>query len=235
MASPATNAFVLTKGGSDVEGSKGEEGTGLCDRLVVAGSPFDKLPNELLEHILSLLFEYKPKFSALLLTVNKRFYDLGRPRYFASVDNHRWSSSGIQLILPQAVQLLVRYVNLWISAAESSSSAQYQCVWVSTCRNLTELAIREIRGAVDTFPSALTDTLRSLPHLRRLTFDFSEYWTFEDTDFTFGKDLPLLEELEIDSASNSVLQQLLPQPCPPLRGLSLKYDELAASTYRLFP
>ncbi|GAA5878103.1 hypothetical protein JCM8547_002830 [Rhodosporidiobolus lusitaniae] len=68
MASPATNALVSTRGGSDEEGRKGEEGTregaksvvagssgsrgsedkdGRDDEEAVKGSPVDKLPDEI--------------------------------------------------------------------------------------------------------------------------------------------------------------------------------------------
>ncbi|GAA5864999.1 hypothetical protein JCM8547_004267 [Rhodosporidiobolus lusitaniae] len=255
MASRDWTAFAVTSGRSNEEGRKGEEGQREDEDLKVAGSrgeegeegkededavkasPFDKVPDELLEDILSLVFEGRPKPPTSLFTVCKRFYIVGRPQWFKTFDNVGRASSP-HLLVQADVHPVVRQATVWFSYEDELDGIRLKSALSALFKNLTELTIT---GSVDLDPSfhalplVFSTALRALKHLRRLRFDLEDTWEFEDVQFTIGHDLPHLSHLELYRGGLNAASQMLSVPCPALRHLVLDLGYTQHEMFSLIP
>ncbi|BGP17986.1 hypothetical protein JCM10213v2_006034 [Rhodosporidiobolus nylandii] len=177
---------------------------------------------------------YRPVFDTW--PANKRLYRLllGVCAVSLQPGAMRQASLLQQLVYRPDLQPLVREV--YLNVPEHLPSIAYECAITCTLRNLTSLGWsgEDENGDAIVLPVAFTSSLRNLPHLAHLEFEFTTPHTFEDESFTIA-DLPRLRCLRLDfgaghtmpsfssqllSATSSTLQalrlgDLLPQPDTP--------------------
>ncbi|GAA5856115.1 hypothetical protein JCM8547_002986 [Rhodosporidiobolus lusitaniae] len=239
MTEPHSTALVSTKGGTDEEREKREDGQREDEDLVVAGSsvleveedkvekekdgavkrsPFDKLPDGVLEIILEEAMESAPPNFVDLLTVNKRFFRLARPRWFAE-----WYVGGDEMrkVLgePSTWPFFRRFALSSYGGVIASFS--YECAVLAQLQNLTHLepVDRITQGEQVVLPIAFTDALRLLKNLKSLAIDLNQGFSFSDASFSVGRDLLQLRMLHLGPGSRCAAQ-LLAVSCPGLRELN---------------
>ncbi|GAA5856007.1 hypothetical protein JCM8547_002938 [Rhodosporidiobolus lusitaniae] len=187
-SSPADLVVAVSSGSGGGEAKEGKE-----DDRGVKDSPFDKLPDELLQHILAKILEDRRREGLLIMTVNKRFLRLARPQWYREVDFDSANGRILQLILhPRERELVHSFTCRPTSVDESCRLYEYAVV--SLLPNLTTL---RVHTAETEFPTAMSDALRQCKHLVELAIYSDEYWSFEDDDWSFGKDLPQLRRLDL--------------------------------------
>ncbi|GAA5881199.1 hypothetical protein JCM8547_003533 [Rhodosporidiobolus lusitaniae] len=224
MTSPRTTALVSTKGGTDEDWRKGEEGQRESEDLVVAvssesrdeedeerkeddgvanGSAFDKVPDELLDQILSFFFTDFARSSADLAPsiVSKRIYVLARARW--ALSPWQINSSVTSRFVPQRdLHHFVRKLYIHVKNDEPAHFMSRMAV-ASIFTKLEEVVLTGgcPRGDFE-FPSLFVNFLKNLERLRRLDFDLYSSIKFP-TSFTFATDLPHLRDLRFCNNSRS--------------------------------
>ncbi|GAA5876081.1 hypothetical protein JCM8547_002631 [Rhodosporidiobolus lusitaniae] len=242
MTSADTTALVSTKGGTDEDGRKGEEGqkqagcarrrflpsSGGARRLarwsfgdltaavssnlrieedkedteddgVVQGSAFDKLPDELLDHILSFLFTKTTRSSRLLrsLVVNKRIYDLARAQQASSW--HFDSVVASRFVFERDLHHHVHFLTVE-TKKDDTALPEMRMMTLSMFSNLTKLEFtgRFQPDYVFEPPSLFVHTLKSLTKLKKLSLLFSSPFCMPRSA-ALGADLPHLKHLRVNN------------------------------------
>ncbi|GAA5919177.1 hypothetical protein JCM6882_003827 [Rhodosporidiobolus microsporus] len=218
-AAGATTSSVVGQLGEDVEARRAEENTATT-------SPFDRLPEELVSHILSFAFQTRDLTSTAM--VSKGIYRLSVP-ICAEMLDPRWQRQPalLQLLIGRPdVASLVRIFRGILP--EAVSSIPYECAILRSFGNLHTLHLEIDYPALDDdaiLPCGFTDALSSLTNLRRLDLDLDTSATLEDKTFSVGSSLPHLRQLKLRSfAATSFFSQLLSSPCPNLVSLDIWED-----------
>ncbi|GAA5898303.1 hypothetical protein JCM6882_000124 [Rhodosporidiobolus microsporus] len=199
-------------------GSMNEQDAG-GDSGAVKPSPFDRLPDEL---VLAILDDARPFQSLDRISINKRFSRLAFPIWANSLVA-TWSRGQSRRLEHLAtrpdLQPLVKEVDGDLPESLPELTRHLSTVRLFT--NLTYFGAENIMfGPYNApLPAIFTDTLHSLPNLKRLKFLFEAPVSFEDTTFTVGSHLPNLRELVLYTHEDvgPGIAQLLSSPCPNVR------------------
>ncbi|GAA5913842.1 hypothetical protein JCM6882_007714 [Rhodosporidiobolus microsporus] len=242
MATPSLDHSTSTRGGGQGGSRSSDEGTGGAtassvgqlgegvaarkeEEKTAMTSPFDRLPDELVSHILSFAFCTRDLTSSAM--VSKRVYRLAFPICAESL-SPRWQRQATVLqrvnSRPEVARLVRSFKGVLPIEVDSIPN---DCAALCSFVNLRTVKL-EIDYLLEedlvTLPHTFTDALRSMVSLRQFELSLVSPVVLEDKTFTIGKDLPHLQHLKLYSvADTSFSSQLLAAPCPNL--VSLEIDD----------
>ncbi|GAA5841280.1 hypothetical protein JCM11251_001613 [Rhodosporidiobolus azoricus] len=233
MASSRCDRSSSTIGGGQGARESKHGGSESAAASTTSASPFDRLPDELVSHILcdldESLWNSWGDRSLSAVCVSKRFARLAVPIWAENL-MLRYGSHADHLhqLLPRPN--LRPFVRHFGACFEDKLTIQDECAALSLLTNLRLVMLgcdlsqdSEFDEDIITIPAALTDALRCLRQLRNLDLGFRQPISLEDPTFAIGKDVPSLRQLKLETQSSApVVSQLLQPPHVGLTSLDLE-------------
>ncbi|GAA5856106.1 hypothetical protein JCM8547_002982 [Rhodosporidiobolus lusitaniae] len=147
-----------------------------------AGSPFDKLPDEIISLIATCYFEgadryFWPERTLECFLLSKRIYHLAQPAATATHRFDSWSARTRSLIRRPELHRHVKHLF-------------YD-------DDVEEQPIRGVQSDTLTLSVDFTETLRRLNKLKRLILNLETEFDLADPSFTLSEAMPQLDELEL--------------------------------------
>ncbi|GAA5930919.1 hypothetical protein JCM10213_003944 [Rhodosporidiobolus nylandii] len=187
-------------------------------------SPFGRLPDELVAHILEDVFlasilnrdTFATSTSLSSVCADRRWYRIARPIWLHTLYRRANLQEDLMvgLLLRPSVHPHVRSVHLYVL----SWHLRYDLAAISQFPNLTSLSLvlwDEDEHDNFVFPAALSQGLQQLPHLRSLDISCGqggEPFVLEDAEFNLGRHLPSLRRFTTETCMCAGIWQLLSSP-----------------------
>ncbi|GAA6038099.1 hypothetical protein JCM8097_007545 [Rhodosporidiobolus ruineniae] len=239
MSAPASPATDEVGGANEVEEQVDTQ---------TKASPFDRLPDELITPIFEELFLSTdtnprcliPPMELSQLVLSRRLFALARPVWLRWIYRNfgKQESLYLGLLLHADARPLVKHIGYNVQKAH----LHHELGLLTRLPNLTSLYFTtgsdfKVEDSPFTshtlVPSAVTETLRSLVHLRHLELG-SYGLKFEDKSFTLA-DLPQLISLESDMIHDDGVRQLLRAVPPTLRRIQITVNDYPCPILRSIP
>ncbi|GAA6038059.1 hypothetical protein JCM8097_007523 [Rhodosporidiobolus ruineniae] len=184
---------------TDEEDKRSEEGA-----EEAKASPFNRLPDEVIEQVFVYVFADSGGPGVQRVAVNRRLYTLSlRVRY----RNIELGSAMLdRLVRDRRLHSVPREVFYTLKEDYLETLVKHEWAMISLFDGISSFnfAARRLPGYVPSpridVPRAVTATLRGLSNLSHLRLRFDSEWRFLDSNFSIGRDLPHLRQLEIASA-----------------------------------